>query len=71
MNSERRDEGPRERRSSPETRLLEDTWNRKVDPNKRLADGRAYGRGFWTGYLSAAGCALIWVVLDLLTTGRL
>jgi hypothetical protein len=49
-------------------RLLEDTT---TNINFAIVRAKAFGRGYWFGYGSATVCALIWVVLDLWTTGRL
>lgn len=56
-----------ERRADPE-RLLDDTTS---NINFAIVRRRAFGRGYWFGYGSATLCALIWVVLDLYSTGRL
>ncbi len=56
-----------ERRADPE-RLLDDTTS---NVNFAIVRRRAFGRGYWLGYGSATTCALIWVVFDLATTGRL
>ena len=56
-----------ERRNDPE-RLLDDT---RSNLNFAIVRRRAFGRGYWLGYASAATCALIWVVIDLYGTGRL
>jgi len=62
----------RERRDNPEDRLLADTMTGKSSDVKfAIARGRAFGRGYWFGYGSATLCALIWVALDLYSTGRL
>ncbi len=57
-----------ERRSDPAARMLDDTTS---NINFAIVRRRAYARGYWLGYGSAATCALIWVLLDLATTGRL
>ena len=49
-------------------RVLEDTTSNVNFANVRR---KSFGRGYWFGYASASACALIWVVLDLWTTGRL
>jgi len=60
-----------ERRRSPAERMLEDTWTSGTNINFAIVRRKSFGRGYWFGYASATLCALIWVVLDLWTTGRL
>lgn len=61
----------RERRERPAERLLDNTLNRKNNLAFEIVRRKSYGRGYWLGFGSATTCSLIWVVLDLLTTGRL
>lgn len=56
-----------DRRADPE-RLLEDTTS---NINFAIVRRRSFARGYWFGYGSATTCALLWVVLDLYSTGRL
>lgn len=61
-----------ERRADPVERMLEDTGRQKaLDIRFELARRRSYSRGYWLGFASATACCIIWVVLDLLATGRL
>lgn len=62
----------RERREDPVDRMMDDTFVRKsTDIRFAIARGRAFGRGYWLGYASAATCSLIWITLDLWSRGLL